>query len=782
MDVVGVNFENAPPAAETPALVFLGGAFAQVDDSAWDEDPAKVVVDYAFPCAAFPAGTLAWDEDFPQYKTIPALLDGLKLLAPYQSSNNEWKLTLDRWGKPKTYLFRTIGGRVGLLQTLSLTADEKSMNIRWKLVQDAASAATPQASATPNASAAYSGRVVVNVKDDGSLIFDRKPITAGDLKTKLAQLAAASSDQAVILRADKDVDYKYIAQVLDICASAKIWNVAFAAVQGADESPPKPGAPSATPAASDGASLLRQLNQEYKFGPSIERVIESGKQDGGWSLDTGEFVPHPKAAPQPGVTVQDSSGKWVPYTESTKSLMTSDQPWLTRTGVAVVAGDTSGDHIGFIGGGMNAWDESAWDKTPTEMVLDFVAFSSSRQGLTATREEILAKFKSPSAMLDGFGLLIPLPNRTRIIDATPIIHSSGGDVIIFAGKNHTLDDVRQALADTAFASVVAQEEKTPGQEGLIIIRSGSGTADKVKTLLENKLGLVKDDFQAPRPPTPLTPTYIFRTPGGRIGIMQTLGLSENPKGMKIRWKLVQEAAPAATPQASATPNASAASPAPADSRRVYTSSASIEIKAQPSSIGLSPHFASDQIDIIQSKPILNSVVAQLGLIHKWSAGLPARISGDEACQKLLKMITVSVKQNTDIYVISVTSADRQEAADIANAIAVAYVKKRSDDQQREITSALADLKAQLEAQRHTVDQAAAAVAKIRARDSVNDPHPDTTGAPVRPADPDYEAAKVSYINNKTLLDRAAQGYETKKMDLQISLTPAKIWEKAEPAR
>jgi biopolymer transport protein ExbD len=132
-------------------------------------------------------------------------------------------------------------------------------------------------------------------------------------------------------------------------------------------------------------------------------------------------------------------------------------------------------------------------------------------------------------------------------------------------------------------------------------------------------------------------------------------------------------------------------------------------------------------------------------------------------------------------VISVTSADSQEAADIANAIAVAYVKQRSDDQKQEITSDLAELSAPVDAQYHIVEQAAAKLAKIRARDNVNDPHPDTAGTPVKPADPDYEAAKVNYINQKVILDMAKQAYETKKMELQISLTPAKIWERAEPA-
>jgi biopolymer transport protein ExbD len=75
---------------------------------------------------------------------------------------------------------------------------------------------------------AYVGQVVVNVKSDGALIFNRKPITSDELEYKLKSLADLSPNQAVILRGDEQVNYKYIVDVLDICRKANIWNVAFA--------------------------------------------------------------------------------------------------------------------------------------------------------------------------------------------------------------------------------------------------------------------------------------------------------------------------------------------------------------------------------------------------------------------------------------------------------------------------------------------------------------------------------------------------------------------------
>lgn len=85
----------------------------------------------------------------------------------------------------------------------------------------------------PNASKAkptegYVGQVVVNIKADGTFVFNRKPITPKELQDKLTDLARLFPDQAVILRGDEKVDYSHIAKVLDICSAANIYNIAFA--------------------------------------------------------------------------------------------------------------------------------------------------------------------------------------------------------------------------------------------------------------------------------------------------------------------------------------------------------------------------------------------------------------------------------------------------------------------------------------------------------------------------------------------------------------------------
>ena len=77
-------------------------------------------------------------------------------------------------------------------------------------------------------STSYVGQVVVNVKLDGSIVFNRKTLSPAELLDKLKELARLYPDQAVILRGDQNANYKYIVDVLDLCRQANIWNVAFA--------------------------------------------------------------------------------------------------------------------------------------------------------------------------------------------------------------------------------------------------------------------------------------------------------------------------------------------------------------------------------------------------------------------------------------------------------------------------------------------------------------------------------------------------------------------------
>ena len=71
-------------------------------------------------------------------------------------------------------------------------------------------------------------QTVLNVKEDGSVVWNRKATSLEELSARLKQLATLYPDYAIILRGDERADYKHIVNVLDVCREANIWNVAFA--------------------------------------------------------------------------------------------------------------------------------------------------------------------------------------------------------------------------------------------------------------------------------------------------------------------------------------------------------------------------------------------------------------------------------------------------------------------------------------------------------------------------------------------------------------------------
>src|SRR5215213_6630600 len=64
---------------------------------------------------------------------------------------------------------------------------------------------------------------VLNVKADGSVVWNRKTVSDAELLTRLKELAELFPDYAIIIRGDENVPYRYIASVLDICRGANIW-------------------------------------------------------------------------------------------------------------------------------------------------------------------------------------------------------------------------------------------------------------------------------------------------------------------------------------------------------------------------------------------------------------------------------------------------------------------------------------------------------------------------------------------------------------------------------
>lgn len=71
-------------------------------------------------------------------------------------------------------------------------------------------------------------QTVLNVKQDGTVVWNRKVVANDELLPRLQSLARLYPDYAIILRGDERAAYKAIVSVLDTCRAAGIWNVAFA--------------------------------------------------------------------------------------------------------------------------------------------------------------------------------------------------------------------------------------------------------------------------------------------------------------------------------------------------------------------------------------------------------------------------------------------------------------------------------------------------------------------------------------------------------------------------
>ena len=72
------------------------------------------------------------------------------------------------------------------------------------------------------------GEIIVNLDKDGKVSVNSRSLELGDLETRLAKVAKFYPDQAVIIRADKDVRYERLVAVIDTCRAANVWNFSFA--------------------------------------------------------------------------------------------------------------------------------------------------------------------------------------------------------------------------------------------------------------------------------------------------------------------------------------------------------------------------------------------------------------------------------------------------------------------------------------------------------------------------------------------------------------------------
>ena len=72
------------------------------------------------------------------------------------------------------------------------------------------------------------GEIVINITRTGKIIINRQTIDMEQLAGMLHRAVELFPMQAVIVRADKDIKYEKVIQVLDCCKGAKVRNISVA--------------------------------------------------------------------------------------------------------------------------------------------------------------------------------------------------------------------------------------------------------------------------------------------------------------------------------------------------------------------------------------------------------------------------------------------------------------------------------------------------------------------------------------------------------------------------
>lgn len=72
------------------------------------------------------------------------------------------------------------------------------------------------------------GEIIFNIREDGTVVMGSRVLDEEALKARFAEIASFNVRQAIIIRADENVDYKHMFRVLDLCYKAGLRHVSFA--------------------------------------------------------------------------------------------------------------------------------------------------------------------------------------------------------------------------------------------------------------------------------------------------------------------------------------------------------------------------------------------------------------------------------------------------------------------------------------------------------------------------------------------------------------------------
>jgi capsular exopolysaccharide synthesis family protein len=135
-----------------------------------------------------------------------------------------------------------------------------------------------------------------------------------------------------------------------------------------------------------------------------------------------------------------------------------------------------------------------------------------------------------------------------------------------------------------------------------------------------------------------------------------------------------------------------------------------------------PFWLQTEFDVIQSSSVLNEVIKKLDLNQRWAArsGRPEGLQTEQTYEILKRQTRVTPSRNTSLVEIWVYSEDKNEAVEIANAIADAYREKRIQLRKAAREEGVASLVEQLKQREEEVKEAQKTVNELRMASDIPD--------------------------------------------------------------
>jgi len=213
----------------------------------------------------------------------------------------------------------------------------------------------------------------------------------------------------------------------------------------------------------------------------------------------------------------------------------------------------------------------------------------------------------------------------------------------------------------------------------------------------------------------------------------------------------------------------------------YASTARIKVEADDSNSGYTtggpadhigvydPFFVQTTFEIIQSQLVLSNVVSTLDLNAKWgkkyNGGEP--LATTETMEILKRRLVLQPVRNTKLISITVYDEDRQEAADLANAVVKAYQDYRINSRRELLRGGLIVLQQQLTETESKIQTAQTNLASLRAQFNLTDSEPNSADEQEQVHTRPYWEAKRELAALVEFNKQLAAKIELTKLDLQI---------------